>query len=78
MNYIYTREKTNGIYNIDNPNRIEEENQIHLAKEIEAGINKTFKIICNDLECKIIFEEDLTEQEKMTLDTIVENHINNT
>jgi hypothetical protein len=77
--YIYNREIVNGHYNIDNPDRKDaEENQIYLAKEIEAQISKKFKVVCNAEECKIIFEEDLTEQEKNLLDTIVENHKNNT
>lgn len=78
MDYLYTREKAGGMYNIDNPNRTDLElNQIHLAKEIEAEITKNFTIICNDGECKIVFEEALTDEEKDTLDIIVENHKNN-
>ena len=78
MEYIYTRNKAEGKYDINNFNRVEAEgNPIYLAKEVEQEIYKKFKIICNLSECKIIFEEELTNQEKEALDIIVENHQNN-
>jgi len=78
IEYIYERNLNNGNYNINNLSRVDgEDNPILLATEIKAQIDKLSKIICNANECKIIFSEELTPEEKILLDTLVSNHKNN-
>jgi hypothetical protein len=79
--YNYTRSQLpSGKYDIEHLDRIDGEgNQIYLAKEIELVLSgKKFKVICNNASCDIIFEENLTSEEKTTLDTVVANHKANT
>ena len=79
MIYTYIREPKNHVYNIDNPERVDGEGkQIHLSKEIEVAFpGKKFKIHSIASECKIDFEIELTAEEKIILDTTVNNHKNN-
>ncbi len=78
--YIYSREKTDGKYDIENQERVDGEGeQIHLAKEIEAAFScGCFRVICNGAECKVMFKIDPTEDQKSLLDGIVLAHKNNT
>jgi len=80
VEYVYIRSLVNGMYNIDNPERVDGEgNRIHLAKEIEAEFpDWDFNVRNNGSVCKIVYSEALTAPEKTTLDGIVIAHKNNT
>lgn len=83
--YYYTREiveypdPIGRAYNIDNPQRVDLlDNQIYLANEVEVAlIGRAFKLFCADSEVKFVFDDELSELEKTTLDTVVFNHKNN-
>jgi hypothetical protein len=82
--YNYTRELVNGSYNINNPLRLDgEQNQIWLYQEIADAIpTKAFTIKCNcdndPVKVEISFETELTTEEEAALATVVSNHKNNT
>ena len=78
--YTYSREIVNDAWNIDNPARVDQEgSQIYLSQEIgEALPNMLFKLFCAGSVVDIIFDNELTEGQKSTLDTVVSNHKNNT
>jgi len=82
--YNYTRELVNGSYNINNPLRLDgEQNQIWLYQEVENAIpTKPFKVKCNcdgdPLKVEIAFETELTTEEESVLAAVVSNHKNNT
>ena len=81
MVYNYDRPQVDGIYKIDNPERVDGEgNQIHFSKEIETRFpTYKFSVSCFKLQCKINFiERTLSTEEKNDLDDIYNNHINNT
>jgi hypothetical protein len=83
--YNYTRELIGetGLYNINNPNRINQSNkQVYLASEIEAAFPaKTFLVYAgvgiDPSKVEIQFNVELTEEEETVLDTIVSNHKDN-
>jgi len=79
MKYSYTRELVNELYNINNIQRIDVNlNNIYLSSEIESALpNKVFKIICIEDVCEIDFLVELTTEEKIILDNIVNNHKQN-
>jgi len=82
--YEYTREKLTsgphaGAWDIDNPDRVDEEKQIHLAKEVETAIpGRKFRLVCADTLATFIFATTLTSEQETTLTTTVNNHKNNT
>lgn len=77
MKYIYTRRFNAelGRYEIDYGNLLDSD--IESPKLIEEIVNqfpsKSVSVCCYDNECKIIIDE-LTDEEKIQLDNIVENH----
>lgn len=81
--YEYTRDQLTsgihlGLWDIDNPDRLDGEgNQIFLSNEILLGLSKNSNIICSGTLARIIFQEELTTEEKSQLDTIVYNHKHN-
>ena len=79
VEYEYTRELVNGVWNINNPERKDTEgNQIYLANEVAEAIpNKKFRLNCEGEVATFIFETELTTEEKTTLDTTVQNHKDN-
>ena len=81
MVYNYNRPQVEGIYKIDNPDRVDGEGkQIHLSIEIQTEFpSYPFSVRCFKTDCNIEFvNRELTTEEKTSLDTIVSNHINNT
>ncbi len=77
--YTYERTLVNGVYNIDNPLRLSDGKQVYLAKEVSVAIpGELFKLRCNGLEAKFIFENTLTSENKAILDALVLAHKNNT
>ena len=73
FDYTYTRNKTAGVYDINNPDRV-----TTLAQDVEAALpGKLFKIFCDDLQCKLCFEVELTAGEQTTLDGVISDHQNN-
>ena len=77
----YTRDLVNGVYDINNPERIDSEgNHIDLYMEIaeNEGFCHKFDIKCSQNECQVIFNFDLTDEQISELNTIVQNHKNNT
>lgn len=79
--YKYLRNSfEDGRYDIDNPFRVSPYgSQIFLAVEVENALpGKKFIIKCHDNNVDIIFEEALSDEEKMMLDLIVANHKTNT
>lgn len=78
--YSFERFYIDGRYKIDNPDRVDGEgNQIYLAQEIETTFpGRVFKVICNDTNADIIFEEDLTTEEQATLADVINAHQSNT
>lgn len=76
-NYNYVRnQKPDGSFDINNPDRTDGNgDQILLAKEIESAFPaKIFKVICTGNNCDICFEDQLSESEKSSLDSIVNTH----
>ncbi len=72
--YLYTREVTLGVYNVNNPARAD-----YLAKEVEVALpGKVFILRCNAGEVKFIFDDTLTAGEQTTLSNAVDAHKNNT
>lgn len=79
--YNYSREKITsgefeGLWNIDNPARIDQEGQqIRLVNESSEGLSIAHVIlICNEEGVKFIFDQELTPEQKTQLDSIVYNH----
>lgn len=71
--YEYVRDVVNGRYDIDRPER-----ETRLANEVETALpGKQFVVKCNSASCKVIFQQELTVQEKADLDQVVYNHKNN-
>lgn len=77
--YNFTRDLVNGMYNINNIERVDGEgNQIYLFHEIQSAIsNNKFNIICVGENVTISFESELSSGEQSTLNTVVSNHKNN-
>jgi hypothetical protein len=78
--YYYTREIVDGNYNIDNPNRVDGEgNKVLLADDVETLFpTYQFRIYCGEGNVTIAFlGNELTNGEKIDLDTCVYNHKNN-
>ena len=80
FNYEYTREKIEGMWDINNPLRVDGEgNQIRLSSEVQAAIPAMpFKMNCEGALALFSFETELSAGEKSTLDTTVQNHKDNT
>jgi hypothetical protein len=81
MNYEYDREQLeNGAWDIDNPERTSEGEQVYLANEIVTALPGKDPIVhCDAGTADIDFGEvTLTAEEKTTLDTVVSDHKNNT
>ncbi len=78
--YNFTRNVVSGKYDIDNPDRVDgESKQIRLADEIETALpGVDFVVRCNNSECKVITDGDLTSGQQTTLDNVVSAHQNNT
>ena len=77
--YTYTRELVNGVYDVNNPDRLDVEgNQIYLVDEILTALSKKANMHCNGSDMHLEFEDELTTQEKTTLDTVVADHKANT
>jgi len=80
MIYEYSRELIeNDGWNINNPNRLDEFGErIYLSTEIADSVEgKKFKIHGEESFLYIEYEEELTIDEKLILDTVVYNHKNN-
>jgi len=68
--YSYNRSDTPGVYLVNNSVR-----PTSLAKEIEAGMTgKSFRVKCIGDSLKILFTEDLSEEEESTLNNIISDH----
>lgn len=78
--YEYSRELVEGMWNINNPIRVDAEgNQIRLPTEIKAAIPDTpFRMNCTGPIALFSFERELSAEEKTTLDTTIQNHKDNT
>ena len=77
--YTYTRELVDGRWNVDNQYRLDDSEQIHLAKEVETALSgKIFTICCMGTEVKLSFTEALSGGEQTTLATTVQAHKDNT
>lgn len=76
MNYNYTRELVDGVYNIDNPRDVDADGEpVRLACRVKEALpNKTFNMKIDGTDVVICFEAELTTEEKNTLDTTVANH----
>ena len=79
FDYYYARELVDGVYNVNNPLRVDgEENQILLCTEIcDSSISKDCNINCFDYSVKISFLTELSGAEQATLDTVISDHKNN-
>jgi len=79
-NYFYTREKVDGVYDINNPAREDGEgNRLYLAQEVKTALPGTiFKLICSGAEAKFIFTTELSGADETTLTNTVNAHKNNT
>lgn len=77
--YNFSRELVNGMYNINNIERVDVSgNQILLATEIESALpGKSFKIICDGANADIIFVDEISGPEQTTLNIVVTAHKNN-
>lgn len=77
--YTYSRDLVNNLYNIDNPLRVDvNDNQIYLIVEVQNSLASVDCLKATNTNCDIMFSTELSESEKTTLDTIVNNHKNNT
>jgi len=77
--YTFGREVVDGLYNIDNPARVDElGNPIHLAREVEDALpGKTFTLDCAGDVATFSFEAELTGAEYATLAATVARHKTN-
>jgi len=77
--YFYSREVVNGLWNIDNPMRVDYySNQIYLANEVETALpDRQFYSFYNVGDVKISFSEQLTEEENGILTLTVQKHKDN-
>lgn len=76
----FTRDLVNGVYNINNPERVDEEGeQIYLYMDLDTipEFTHKFNIKCYLGDCDITFNFDLDASQISTLNTLVSNHKNN-
>jgi len=78
--YKYTRHLVDGVYDINNPLRVDAEGeQIKLYQEINnhPQFSQKFDINCSGAECTITFESELSGEDEILLGEIVAAHQNN-
>lgn len=76
--YTYDRPESELGHLIDNPNRLDDlGNQIRLLDEIIALLPEVQAVECHQENCYIISSSDLTPVQKVLLDQLVFNHVNN-
>jgi hypothetical protein len=69
--YEYSREKdASGVYDINNPAAVDP-----LSKQVEVALpGKQFIVSCDYGACNICFKNNISSEEKTTLDTVVSDH----
>ena len=79
--YHYNRPFEDGVYKINNPDRTTGDPPVRLflADEIATALpGKTFCVCCNNSDCRIRHQTELTTEEEATQASVVAAHIANT
>lgn len=77
--YVLERSLVSGSYNLENPDRLDEEDQIHCAKEVsDAFPGEIFKMRCDGTVVNFDFDQVLDAGQQTLLANTVDAHKNNT